>query len=276
MGMSENTDSIWTDRFAGIDRLYGRGALAFFRTARVVVVGIGGVGSWAAESLARTGIGHITLIDADDVCVSNTNRQLPALAPNYGRSKAQLMAERLRAINPAIEVEVVESYLTPSNMTELLDRGFDVVLDACDSFRVKVEMTAWCRRRKLPLVVVGAAGGRTDPTLIRTRDLSKTEHDAMLALIRRKLREEFNFPKSKDRYFGVYAVYSLQNVQYPQSDGTVCGIRPQVSGEAALNIDCGGGLGSVTHVTGAFAFAACAKVIELLLKLRTKREAGTV
>ena len=275
MCMSKTLDSTWTDRFAGVDRLYGKGALAFFAQSRVVIIGIGGVGSWAAEALARTGIGHITLIDADDVCVSNTNRQLPAHEPNYGRSKAHLMADRLRAINPAIDVSVVESFLTPSNMAELLDNNYDVVLDACDSFRVKVEMTAWCRRRKLPLVIVGAAGGRTDPTLIRTRDLSKTEHDAMLALIRRKLREEFNFPKSKDRYFGVYAVYSLQNVQYPQADGTVCGIRPNVSGDAALNIDCGGGLGSVTHVTGAFAFAACAKVIALLLKIRAKREAQT-
>lgn len=275
MRMQPPLTATWTERFAGVDRLYGRGALSFLRSTRVVIIGIGGVGSWAAESLARTGIGHITLIDADDVCVSNTNRQLPALEPNYGRSKAQLMADRLRAINPEIEVTVHETFLTPSNMGELLDGGYDVVLDACDAFRVKVEMAAWCRRRKQPLVVVGAAGGRTDPTLIRTRDLSKTEQDAMLALIRRKLREEFNFPKSKDRYFGIYAVYSLQNVQYPQADGSVCGIRPNISGDAALNIDCGGGLGSVTHVTGAFAFAACAKVIELLLKIRAKREAQT-
>lgn len=258
----------WQERFAGIDRLYGAGAVEFFRTRRVIVIGIGGVGSWIAESLARTGVGHITLVDADDVCVSNTNRQLPALMPNFGRSKAQLMADRMRAINPHIDVSVVESFLTPSNMSEILDGDYHVVIDACDAFRVKVEMAAWCRRRKQPLVMVGAAGGRTDPTMIRIRDLSKTEQDAMLALIRRKLREEFNFPKNRDRYFGVYAIYSLQNVQYPQRDGTVCGIRPNVSGDAALNIDCGGGLGSATHVTGAFAFAACAKTIELLLKKR--------
>ena len=266
--MSNEFDQDWRDRFAGIDRLYGVGAVEFFRTRRVIIIGIGGVGSWIAESLARTGIGHITLVDADEVCVSNTNRQLPAMAPNFGRSKAQLMAERMRAINPHLQVEVLETFLTPSNMSELLDNRYDVVIDACDAFRVKVEMAAWCRRRKQPLVMVGAAGGRTDPTMIRIRDLSKTEQDAMLALIRRKLREEFNFPKNRDRYFGVYAVYSLQNVQYPQRDGSVCGIRPNVSGDAALNIDCGGGLGSATHVTGAFAFAACAKAIELLLKKR--------
>lgn len=268
--MPESNAQDWIDRFAGIDRLYGRGAVEFFRGRRVIVIGIGGVGTWIAESLARTGIGHITLVDADEVCVSNTNRQLPALAPNFGRSKAQLMAERMRAINPHIDVSVQETFLTPSNMSEILDHNYDVVIDACDAFRVKVEMAAWCRRRKQPLVMVGAAGGRTDPTQVRIRDLSKTEQDAMLALIRRKLREEFNFPRNRSRYFGVYAVYSLENVQYPQADGTVCGIRPNVTGEAALNIDCGGGLGSATHITGTFAFAACAKTIELLLKQRDK------
>jgi hypothetical protein len=116
------------------------------------------------------------------------------------------------------------------------------VLDACDSFRSKVEMIAWCRRRKLPLVVVGSAGGRTDATQVRVRDLSRTEHDALLALVRKKLRAEFNFPKNATRYFGVPAVYSLENVRYPQADGSVCGTRPAVAGEAALKLDCGAGL----------------------------------
>ena len=123
------------------------------------------------------------------------------------------MAERCRAINPAIEVDPVASFLTPTNLDELLDRGYDLVLDACDSFRSKVVAIAWCRRRKQPIVTVGSAGGRTDPTQVRVRDLSRTEHDAMLSLIRKKLRGEFNFPKNADRYFGVPAVYSLENVQ---------------------------------------------------------------
>jgi tRNA threonylcarbamoyladenosine dehydratase len=114
--------------------------------------------------------------------------------------------------------------------------------------------------------VVGAAGGRTDPTQIRIRDLAKTEQDALLALIRRKLRTEFNFPKSKGRYFSVPAVYSLENVQYPQADGSVCGIRPETDKEGGLKLDCGDGLGAATHVTGAFAFAAVAKTMEILLQ----------
>lgn len=259
---------MWTDRFGGIDRLYGRGALARFRAGRIAVVGLGGVGSWAAEALARTGIGHLTLIDADDLCVSNTNRQLPAVDGHYGRGKAEAMAERCRAINPAIDAEPVPSFLTPSNLSELLDRDFDLVLDACDSFRAKVEAIAWCRRRKRPIVTVGSAGGRTDPTQVRVRDLSRTEHDAMLSLIRKKLRGEFNFPRNADRYFGVPAVYSLENVRYPQADGSVCGVRPKVAGDAALKLDCGAGLGAATHVTGAFAFAAVGRMLEILLKSR--------
>lgn len=263
-------DPVWTDRFSGVDRLYGVGALARFAACRVAVVGMGGVGSWVVEALARTGIGHLTLIDADDICVSNTNRQLPAHAGQFGRAKVQAMAERCRAINPHIDVVPVASFVTAGNQVELLDQGFDLVVDACDSFRSKVELIAWCRRRKLPVIVVGAAGGRTDPTLVRVRDLSRTEHDAMLALIRKKLRAEFNFPKNKDRYFGVSAIYSLENVRYPQADGTVCGLRPQVAGDAALKLDCGAGLGAATHVTGAFAFAAVGRALELLLKGRAK------
>ncbi|HEY9399950.1 MAG TPA: tRNA threonylcarbamoyladenosine dehydratase [Luteimonas sp.] len=258
----------WIERFGGIDRLYGSGALACFRRCRVAVVGLGGVGSWAAEALARTGIGALTLIDADDLCVSNTNRQLPALAGQYGRGKAEAMAERCRQINPDIAVEPIATFLTPSNLDTLLDQDFDLVLDACDSFRTKVEAIAWRRRRKQAIVTVGSAGGRTDPTQIRVRDLSRTEHDAMLSMIRKKLRGEFNFPKNADRYFGVPAVYSLENVKYPQADGSVCGLRPALSADASMKLDCGAGLGAATHVTGAFAFAAVGKTLEVLLRKR--------
>ncbi len=254
------------ERFAGIDRLYGRGTVARLSDCHVAVIGIGGVGSWAVEALARTALGKLTLIDADDLCVSNTNRQLPALAGQYGRAKVEAMAERCRAINPGIELEPLPQFLTPANLDATLGRGYDLVLDACDSFRSKVEAIAWCRRRKQPILTVGSAGGRTDPTQVRVRDLSRTEHDAMLSLIRRKLRGEFNFPKNHDRYFGVPAVYSLENVKYPQADGSVCGLRPPLDKDAALKLDCGAGLGAATHITGAFAFAAVGKTLELLLK----------
>ncbi|TDK21545.1 tRNA threonylcarbamoyladenosine dehydratase [Luteimonas aestuarii] len=259
-------DDSLRQRFAGIDRLYGAGTVARLAGARVAVVGMGGVGSWVAEALARSGVGHLVLIDADDICVSNTNRQLPALDGQYGRNKAEAMAERCRAINPAIMVDAVPVFLSSANMADLLGEGVDLVLDACDSFRVKVELIAWCRRRKLPIVVSGSAGGRTDPTQVRLRDLSRTEHDALLALVRKKLRAEFNFPKNRDRYFGVQAVYSLENVQYPQADGSVCGIRPALGPDAAFKLDCGAGLGAATHITGAFAFAMVGRALALLLK----------
>jgi tRNA A37 threonylcarbamoyladenosine dehydratase len=251
-------------RFAGIERLYGAGSAARLATAHVAVIGVGGVGSWAAEALARSGIGHLALIDADEVCVSNTNRQLHALASTLGQSKVAVMAGRLRDINPALQVEAIERFVTPASLAELLDRDFDLVLDACDAFRVKVEMVAWCRRRKLPLVVCGSAGGRTDPTLIRVRDLSRTEHDALLSLIRRKLRQEFRFPSNHARYFGVPAVYSLENVRYPQADGSVCGNRPDA--DDSLRLGCDGGLGAATHVTAAFGCVAVGRALELLLK----------
>jgi tRNA A37 threonylcarbamoyladenosine dehydratase len=258
------------ERFAGVERLYGVGSLARLSACRVAIIGIGGVGSWLVEALARSGVGHLTLIDADDICVSNSNRQLPAMSGQFGRQKVAVMRERCLAINPDMQVEAMAAFLTPSNMAQMIEQGFDLVIDACDSFRVKVELIAWCRRRKQKLIVVGAAGGRTDPTQIRIRDLAKTEQDALLALIRRKLRTEFNFPKNKDRYFSIPAVYSLENVQYPQADGSVCGIRPATDPEGGFKLDCGDGLGAATHVTGAFAFTAAAKAMEILLGRKTK------
>jgi tRNA A37 threonylcarbamoyladenosine dehydratase len=261
-------DTDLSQRFDGIDRLYGRGSAARLSGAHVGVVGVGGVGSWAVEALARSGVGRLTLIDADEVCVSNVNRQSHALEGNFGRAKVDVLAERLRAIRPGIEVRPVAQFLTPTNLQELVGGGgFDLLLDACDAFRVKVETVAWCRRRKQPLVVVGSAGGRTDPTQVRVRDLSRTEHDALLALVRRKLRGEFGFPRNRDRYFGVPAVYSLENVRYPQPDGSVCGLRPAGTADEAFRLACGGGLGAAMHVTTAFAMAAVATTLERLLRV---------
>ena len=253
------------NRFAGLDRLYGRGAVETLSRARVCVVGVGGVGSWAVEALVRSAVGHVTMIDADDLCLSNTSRQLPALEGQYGRAKVDAMAERARAINPLIEIDARQQFLTVGNLEELLLRGYDVVIDACDSLRVKVEMIAFCRRRKLPLITCGAAGGRTDPTKVQVRDLSRTEHDAMLALVRKRLRAQHGFPRNPDRYFGVQAVYSMENVQYPQADGSVCGVRPKLAPDEARKLDCGQGLGSVTQVTGTFAFAAVSRAVAKIL-----------
>ena len=268
-------EAILRERFAGIDRLYGTGAAQWLSTRRVAVVGLGGVGSWLVEALARSAVGQLDLIDADDLCLSNTNRQLPAVTGQYGRGKAEAMAERCVAINPQVDARPVARFLVPGNIEELLGGGHDLVIDACDSFRTKLEAIAWCRRRRQPVLTVGSAGGRTDPTLVRVRDLSRTEHDAMLALVRKKLRAEFAFPRNPDRFFGVPAVYSLENVKYPQLDGSVSGVRPKAGADAALKLDCGGGLGAATHITGAFAFAAAGRALEMLLKGRPLPAPGT-
>jgi tRNA A37 threonylcarbamoyladenosine dehydratase len=252
-------------RFGGIDRLYGQGALAVLARMHVCVVGLGGVGSWAVEALARSGIGKLTLIDADDYCLSNTNRQLDAREGNYGCAKARVLAERVRAINPAIAVESIENFVTPKNLDEMLARDYDYVFDACDAFRTKIDMIAYCRRRKIPILVCGSAGGRVDPTKVQVRDLNKTEHDILLGLIRRKLRAEYGWTSNLKRYFGVLAVYSLENVRYPQPDGSVSCQRPDDS-EEAMRLDCAGGLGAAMHVTATFAMVAVSKIIERLLE----------
>lgn len=251
-------------RFGGIDRLYGAGTLAVLARAHVIVVGVGGVGSWAAEALVRSGLGRITLIDADEVCLSNTNRQSMALDGQYGRPKVEVLAERLRAISPEARIEPVARFLTPSSLAELLGGGADYVLDACDAFRVKVEAIYWCRRNRVPVLTIGAAGGRTDPRLIAVRDLAKTEKDYLLALVRRKLRDEFGWTRNPKRYFGVPAVYSMEQPRYPQADGGVACSKP-ASMEEAARLDCGGGLGAAMHVTASFAMVAVAELIPRLV-----------
>ena len=249
-------------RFSGIERLYGAGSTARLARVHVCVVGIGGVGSWAAEALARSGVGELTLIDADEVCVSNVNRQSHALDGEFGKAKVAVVAARLHAINPQLRVNALAEFVRLKNLPELLGRSYDAVIDACDALRVKVEMIAFCRRRKVPIVVSGSAGGRRDPTLITTRDLSKTEHDVLLGLVRKKLRDDYGWTRNPKRYFGVQAVFSRENVNYPQPDGSVCKTRP--AGGEAVKLDCGGGLGAAMHVTASFGMAAAARVLEVL------------
>ena len=165
--MSVVISDAWRQRFGGTARLYGEKALQLFADAHICVVGIGGVGSWAAEALARTGIGAITLIDMDDVCVTNTNRQIHALRDNVGLAKAEVMAERIRQINPECRVTVVDDFVTPDNVAQYMSVGYSYVIDAIDSVRPKAALIAYCRRNKIPLVTTGGAGGQIDPTQIQ-------------------------------------------------------------------------------------------------------------
>lgn len=249
-------------RFGGIRRLYGAQALETFRNAHVCVLGLGGVGSWAAEALARSAIGRLTLIDPDHVAESNINRQLPALEETLGRAKVQVMAERVHGINPHCTVYGVEEFVTVDNVRELVAPGLDFVVDCVDGFRIKAHLIAHCRRAKIRIVTVGGAGGQTDPTRIRVVDLSRTEHDALFAKTRRLLRTDYGFPKNLKRRFDVPCVYSEENPVFPAADGCVSPARPDHQSLGGLT--CAGGLGSAMPVTASFGLAAAAFVLKKL------------
>ncbi len=253
-----NTDD-YAFRFGGIERLYGRRALQAFRSAHVAVVGLGGVGTWAAEALARSGIGTITLIDMDNICVSNTNRQVHALDGQYGRTKTDVMAERLRAINPTADIRVHFGFLTVKNTTELITTDLTGVIDAIDGVKAKAALIAHCQRQKIPVICSGGAGGKMDPTQINVADLSKTTQDPLLAKVRNLLRREYGFSRNPKRRFGIEAVYSLEQLTYPAGDGEVCLQKPMANGPVRL--DCATGFGAASPVTATFGFFATARLL---------------
>lgn len=258
--------SNFDERFGGIARLYGRAGLERLRTARVAVVGIGGVGSWAAEALARSGVGALTLVDLDDICVTNTNRQIHAVTPTLGMLKVEAMRERLLAINPDAQVTAEPAYLTATNAVALLARGFDCVLDAIDNVPNKCELIAGCRSAGCPVVTTGGAGGRVDPTQLRVSDLARVTHDPLIRQVRKRLRHEHGFPAGAADTFGIPCVHSPEPVRYPWSDGRVCETK-ELAGDS-LKLDCNSGYGSATFVTGAFGFAAAAEVVRLVTAAR--------
>lgn len=244
-------------RFGGVVRLYGEDAAERLRQARICVVGIGGVGSWTVEALARTGVGHISAVDLDMVAESNTNRQIHALGDTYGKAKVDAMAERIRAINPECEVECIEDFVTPENVNEILGRNFSVIIDAIDQVRAKASMIAFCKAHKIPIVVAGAAGGQIDPSKVQVSDLSQTVQDPLLARLRAVLRRDHGFPREKKKKFGVMAVYSTEPLRYPET-ANACETS---DGPAGLNC---AGFGSSVCVTSVFGMVAAAQAINLI------------
>lgn len=252
-------------RFGGIARLYGHGALNRFLTARVAVVGVGGVGSWAVESLARSGIGSLTLVDLDEICVTNVNRQLHAMDGQIGRQKTEAMAERARAIHPGARIATVPRFFNAHSAEEILAEGFDAVIDAIDTTNHKALLLAECRGRGIFTVTCGGAGGRRDPTRIRVADLAHSGKDPLLHQLRRNLRHHHGFPKTpmgcKPAPLGIDAVFSDEPQWFARCDGEVSGERPENGGQ---RLGCDAGLGSVTHVTAAFGMIAASRVLEHL------------
>ena len=252
-------------RFGGVSRLYGEAGLQRFQAAHVCVIGIGGVGSWAVEALARNAIGRLTLIDLDSIAESNVNRQLHALDTEFGKAKVTAMAERIRHINPACQVHEIEDFITAENTGAMLSRGYDVVLDAIDDARAKVAIAAWCRAHQLPLVVTGGAGGRLDPTRIQSGDFAKATGDRLLAKVRNQLRREHGFPKGEKSKFGIPCIYSDEQVRKPDASCAV-GDEPAGQEDAGITgLNCAG-YGSSVCVTAPFGMAAAALVLNLLLE----------
>jgi tRNA A37 threonylcarbamoyladenosine dehydratase len=247
-------------RFGGVRRLYGETAFQRFQQAHVCIVGVGGVGSWVAESMARSAIGRITLIDLDNIAESNTNRQVHALGAEYGKAKVTAMAERIRAINPGCEVIEVEDFVTADNLDDMLGRGYDFVVDAIDNARVKAAMINWCKRRKIKMITSGGAGGRVDPAHIEMGDLARSVQDPLLSRVRMLLRREYGFPKDPKKKFGVECVFSSEPLKMPEN-GESC----DVDDKPVTGINCAG-FGAAMTVTASFGLWMSSRVLAHLAR----------
>lgn len=251
--MHSNVTIVDTDpterRFSGVVRLYGNDAFARIRAAHVVIVGIGGVGSWAAESLARSGVGTLSLIDLDVVAESNLNRQAHATITNLGRNKIDAMRERILSIVPDCVVNVVDDFVTPENAATIIPLDATLVIDAIDQVRAKAALIAHCVKGKFPIIVCGGAGGKSDPTSIRSADLTQTKNDALLSKLRATLRKDYDFPRGEKK-FRVTAIYSEQAQ------------RGESSADGASGLACAG-YGSVMHMTAALGLAAAAQALDI-------------
>ena len=236
-------------RFGGLRRLYGDAGYARIRVAHVVVVGLGGVGSWSAEALARSGVGALTLIDLDHVAESNVNRQVQALGSTLGMAKTDALAARIADIHPGCAVASVEEFVDEANWPGLLGRRADVVIDACDDVRAKAVLAAWARASGTPLVSVGAAGGKRAAERVEVGDLADVTHDPMLAALRQRLRKQHGAPRSGA--LGVCCVFSREPVALPRGDA--CDV------DGSLNCH---GYGSSVAVTATFGMVAAARALE--------------
>ena len=245
-------------RFGGVRRLYGEASLAKFKAAHVCVIGIGGVGSWAVEALARSSVGKITLIDLDNIAESNVNRQLHAVEDNFGKAKVSAMHERVMQINPLCKVIEIEECITLANVSSLLNH-IDFVLDATDDVKAKIALAHYCKLQTIPLVMVGGAGGRLDPTRMRIADLSLVTGDKLLAKVRSGLRRDHQFPKAqhnkKSTKFFIQTIYSDELV-----------IKPDAACETDVltGLNCAG-YGSSVCVTAPFGFAAASLILQAIL-----------
>lgn len=242
-------------RFGGLERLYGKPGAARIRVAHVAVVGIGGVGSWAAEALARSGVGQLTLIDLDHVAESNINRQIHALDDTLGQAKVHAMRERIQHIHPGCRVHCVEEFVEPGNWPSILPGGVDALIDACDQVPAKTAMAAWARVQRSLFITVGAAGGKRLAHKVDVDDLSQVTHDPLLAQLRYRLRKQHGAPR-EGKKIGVPCVFSREAVAPPDAS---CAVQ----GDGSLNCH---GYGSVVAVTATFGQCAAGWVLDALAR----------
>ena len=250
-------------RFGGIGRLYGERALERFRAAHVCVIGVGGVGSWIVEALARSAIGHLTLIDLDNVAESNINRQIQALSGTIGQAKIAALAGRIAQINPFCRVTLVEDFIDADNLDAMIGaHAFDYVVDAIDSAKAKAALIAYCRARNIALVTIGGAGGQVDPTRIEVRDLAKTEQEPLLKRVRKLLRNHYGFPRGEKNKFHVDAVFSMEPLRFPEDDPS-CSLDADDRSGGVSGLNCAG-FGSSMVVTASFGMVAAAHLLRKL------------
>jgi tRNA A37 threonylcarbamoyladenosine dehydratase len=260
--MKEIETGGYEHRFGGLFRLYGHTAMEALRDAHVLIVGVGGVGSWVGEALARSGIGHLTLVDWDDICFSNTNRQIHAMTGTAGRAKVDILAERIQLINPECTVNAIRDFYTDKNADELITNDLSYVVDAIDRKNAKIHLITQCKQMGIPVIVSGGAGGRIDPSQIRTTDLRDSFNDPLLAACRKQLRR--NIPGMHLRHkkkFDIPCVFSAEPIRYPHPDGGICLEKPTTE-DGPKQLDCQFGFGSATFVTGSFGFAMAAQIIK--------------
>jgi tRNA threonylcarbamoyladenosine dehydratase len=263
MATSGALSASYLDRFAGVGRLLGRAGLERLHAAHVGVIGVGGVGSWTVEGLARSGIGALTLVDLDDVCITNVNRQLPALEGQMGRPKISVLAERVRLINPECRVTEVHEFFTEATAPRLLAPPFDFVVDAVDLMSHKALLIASCRERGRRVITIGGAGGRRDPTKIHAGDIGEAT-DELLRQVRKKLRRLYGFSSGAQKgitRMGVRCIWSSEAPVFPWADGTCAAVAEPGSN---LKLDCESGFGTAVFVTGAFGLAAAGEVVRTI------------
>ncbi len=245
-------------RFGGLERLFGMAGAQEVRRSHVAVIGLGGVGSWAAESLARSGVGKLTLIDLDHIAESNINRQIHATDASLGQAKVLAMQQRIHSYFPSCDISCIEEFVTPANWPSLLPVGIDAVIDACDQMDAKVAMADWATTHKMLFVSVGAAGGKRQAHLVDVGDLSAVTHDPLLSKMRYRLRREFAAPHDNKK-MGIACVFSREAVAPPDAS---CG----VTGDGSLNCH---GFGSLVTVTATFGQCAAGFILNQLAARQT-------